>query len=264
MIDTNDTPKPPTATIDIITRDCDLFPHAAEYTLAINYQIDDSGEIAINTAECIPAGNQVPFVIGSTLHAELARRHGRALREHYQAAHGPAARSPAMRAAMAWILRAEGGYSADPDDPGGVTKYGISKRQYPLLDINKLTIEAALEIYRRDYWVAYRLDELPEPAALVTFDGLVNHAPADAIRILQRSIGARADGIIGPRTIDMTNRADQHQLILDMAARRLKLYAEIIERRPTSEKFRDGWNRRVINLLGYTLPRYFSEGSSNE
>lgn len=54
--------------------------------------------------------------------------------------------------AVAFVLRHEGGYTNDNRDPGGETKFGISKRAYPSLDIKNLTEEQAKVIYRRDYW----------------------------------------------------------------------------------------------------------------
>lgn len=50
------------------------------------------------------------------------------------------------------ILKHEGGYVNDPADPGGETKFGISKRAYPNLDIKNLTRQQAVEIYKRDYY----------------------------------------------------------------------------------------------------------------
>ena len=50
------------------------------------------------------------------------------------------------------ILNEEGGYVNHAKDPGGETKYGISKRAYPHLDINNLTLDEAEAIYRLDYW----------------------------------------------------------------------------------------------------------------
>ena len=50
------------------------------------------------------------------------------------------------------LMAHEGGYANDPRDPGGETKYGISKRAYPAVDIRNLTLEAAKAIYKRDYW----------------------------------------------------------------------------------------------------------------
>ena len=50
------------------------------------------------------------------------------------------------------VLRHEGGYVNDPLDLGGETKYGISKRSYPHLDIKNLTLDQAKQIYFRDFW----------------------------------------------------------------------------------------------------------------
>ena len=45
--------------------------------------------------------------------------------------------------ALALVLHHEGPFSSDPRDPGGPTKFGISQRAYPSLDIPNLTAEAA-------------------------------------------------------------------------------------------------------------------------
>src|SRR4030067_2776049 len=50
------------------------------------------------------------------------------------------------------ILAEEGGYVIDPLDPGGETKYGISKRAYPEINIPSLTTEQGKAIYMGDYW----------------------------------------------------------------------------------------------------------------
>ena len=53
---------------------------------------------------------------------------------------------------MTKLLQHEGGYVNDPDDLGGETKYGITKRRYPDLDIKNLTKEQAIAIYKRDFY----------------------------------------------------------------------------------------------------------------
>ena len=50
------------------------------------------------------------------------------------------------------VLEHEGGYVNDPKDLGGETKYGITKRFYPDVDIKNLTKEQAKTIYHTDYW----------------------------------------------------------------------------------------------------------------
>ena len=97
----------------------------------------------------------------------------------------------------------------DPDDPGGLTRYGISQRAYPDEDIRALTEERAREIYREDYWNRVRGNGIRygEVAAAV-FDMAVNTGIRQASLELQRAVNHVAgrselveDGIIGPRTI---------------------------------------------------------------
>ena len=76
--------------------------------------------------------------------------------------------------ALKFVLKWEGGYSNDLRDPGGETKYGISKRSYPKLDISKLTLKQAKEIYYQNYWLKAGCDKLPYPFNIVVFDTAVN------------------------------------------------------------------------------------------
>jgi lysozyme family protein len=92
--------------------------------------------------------------------------------------------------AFAAVIGVEGVYSNDPNDPGGETKYGISKRAYPNTDIKNLTLDQAKAIYRSDYWNPLQLDAKPWPTALLLFDCAVNQGrtfaatlPADPLGI---------------------------------------------------------------------------------
>src|SRR3990172_2815268 len=112
----------------------------------------------------------------------------------------------AFDSAVAHVLVHEAGYSNDPRDPGGETNWGISKRQYPTVDIKNLTRVQAIEIYRRDYWDKCRCGDLPPALGFVVMDCAVNQGCDEksdfyAQRNLQRAIGAKDDGRIGPRTI---------------------------------------------------------------
>lgn len=75
---------------------------------------------------------------------------------------------------MKFVLRWEGGYVNRPDDPGGETQFGISKRAFPMLDIKSLTEEEARDIYRTNYWLKAGCDKLEWPLCLVVFDTAVN------------------------------------------------------------------------------------------
>lgn len=75
---------------------------------------------------------------------------------------------------MIFIIKWEGGYVNDPNDPGGETKFGISKRAFPHLDILSLTFDQALEIYRREYWIRSGANSMSWPINLVHFNFCVN------------------------------------------------------------------------------------------
>ncbi len=72
------------------------------------------------------------------------------------------------------IVGVEGGYSNDPNDPGGETKYGIAKRYHPDEDIKNLTLERAKEIYLNDYWMPNACDDANFPLDICLFDSAVN------------------------------------------------------------------------------------------
>lgn len=73
-----------------------------------------------------------------------------------------------------------------PTDPGGVTKYGIAKSAHPNVDVAGLTLEAAEEIYRAEYWAKVDGDALGDPLALNVFDAAVNLGPPVARALLEQ------------------------------------------------------------------------------
>lgn len=143
------------------------------------------------------------------------------------------------------LIGNEGDYSNDPRDPGGETRYGISKRAYPNVDIKQLTLEEAKAIYRRDYWSAIRGDDMPDAVAFEVFDAAVNHGTTTAIRILQRALGVSADGVIGAVTLATAQATDPERFRMKFNAARLDYYTEL----PTWPAFGKGWVRRVANNL---------------
>jgi len=86
--------------------------------------------------------------------------------------------------AIKFVLKWEGGYHHDKNDPGGETNFGISKRSYPELDISKLTLKQAKEIYYQNYWLKCGCDKLPYPFNIVIFDTAVNMGRRRAMKFL--------------------------------------------------------------------------------
>lgn len=118
-----------------------------------------------------------------------------------------------FNACVAFTLREEGGLVDNPADPGGLTKYGISQRSYPDVDIANLTEDDAAEIYKRDYWSHVNGDALPDGLDLMVFDFAVNAGPSRSIRLLQQAIGVDSDGVMGPVTMATIAALDPRQMI---------------------------------------------------
>lgn len=151
---------------------------------------------------------------------------------------------PAFETAFEVVVGHEGGYCNDANDPGGETKFGISRRAYPTLDIAALTLEDARAIYRRDYWNRVQADALPPPLALLVFDAAVNNGVGAAIRWLQMAAKVRVDGVLGPATLAACNAARGASLCAEFQAQRLTFMASL----PTWKSFGLGWARRLCAL----------------
>lgn len=145
------------------------------------------------------------------------------------------------------VLRNEGGSAPtnDPADPGGTTKYGISQKTYPELDIAALTLAQAQQIYERDFWNPLHAEDLPDGLALCVFDAAVNHGVVTAIRLLQRALGVKVDGVVGAAT----KRAALEALPMHAAefmSLRLARYEEVAQGNERLTKFLHGWRMRVL------------------
>ena len=141
------------------------------------------------------------------------------------------------------IIGHEGGYTNDSRDPGGETKFGISKRAYPAVDIYHLTLDHAKLIYKRDYWDAVDAESIPGAARLMVFDCAVNCGLTAAKKLLQRAVGTKDDGIIGPKTrAAISNTTD---LPMKFAGFWLQYYTDL----PGWPTYGKGWTRRVANDL---------------
>jgi len=144
------------------------------------------------------------------------------------------------------LINHEGGYVFNPHDPGGETKFGISKRSYPHLDIHSLTLADAKTIYRRDFWDRAQCDKLHPDLAFDLFDGAVNSGIGQAIRWLQRAVGVADDGVVGPLTLASINRENDTSAI---RARYSGHRLDFMTRLSTWDVFGKGWARRIASNL---------------
>lgn len=174
------------------------------------------------------------------------------------------------------VLQQEGGYADITGDPGGRTKYGICERDFPSCNIQTLTQEEALAIYRREYWSREGIqrsccDLMPWPLALAHFDTVVNIGNAKrrdgelawagvanenqwvwtgiANKILQRALGIGDDGLIGPTTIKAISVAILGDVIYNQMELRRQYYHTLADRNPLGfGQFLRGWLKRCDHI----------------
>jgi lysozyme family protein len=132
------------------------------------------------------------------------------------------------------LFGVEGGFQKNPNDPGNYrpdgtlvgTKYGISARSYPHLDIPNLTLEEATEIYYDDFWKKLGCQAMPLWLAEFAFDFAVNSGVGYVARRIQRAVGVLDDGIVGPRTIAAISQADPRNVLRLLFVARARTFAE--------------------------------------
>lgn len=141
------------------------------------------------------------------------------------------------------LMGHEGGYSNDPQDPGGETQWGISKRSYPNTDIKALTRDGAKAIYLKDFWAP--LADADSAIKFQVFDFAVNGGLTVAIRKLQTAVGVADDGNWGPHSMQALSFMEKNDVLLRYAAQRLLFYTSL----KGWPNYGKGWTIRVANNL---------------
>lgn len=156
-------------------------------------------------------------------------------------------------AAFEALIGHEGGYSNHPDDPGGETMYGVTKRVARAHgytgEMRNLPLATAKSIAKVAYWDAVRGDDMPAELDFQLFDTCYNSGADRAIRLLQRATDTLEDGKLGPNTMGQVEKAVHLNRVPALIARfnghRLLFLASL----GTWPSFGKGWARRVANNL---------------
>lgn len=145
----------------------------------------------------------------------------------------------------------DSGYSNDPNDSGGETKFGISAR-FLGRSPKDLTLIGAKSIYQVDFWNACGCDkvsDISQGLALMLFDCCVNQGPTVGTKLLQKAVGVTPDGVIGPITLSKITIDRVEKILLDFALARIERYNHLALIDPKDMKFLCGWIIRVFNVL---------------
>ena len=149
------------------------------------------------------------------------------------------------------LIREEGGYVNDPVDRGGETKYGISKKSYPQLNIKELTLDMAKNIYKKDFYDKMMLEHIKDDdVATEILEECVNMGRRTATYFLQiavTTLGANIamDGYMGRKTIDAVNDFHAHDILMMIKSLSVAHYLNLTHDYPPMQKYLKGWIKRV-------------------
>ena len=163
--------------------------------------------------------------------------------------------SEKFKKAFNYMVKNEGGYVNNSSDPGGETKYGISQRSYPNLNIRQLSLKDAEKIYFCDYWLKGKFEQIPdENVATQLFDLSVNLGIRASTIVLQRalrSVGINVveDGLLGSQTLSGVIFSKPSNLLAAIKSEAAGYYRLIAAKNPRQQKFLNGWLNRAYRQI---------------
>lgn len=152
------------------------------------------------------------------------------------------------------VMGDEGGYQNGANDHGGETKYGISKRSYPHLDIPNITQEMAREIFKKDFFNKISGDKLFEKnagAAVHLADVAFNSGPGKAAEMLSDVLGIPKQKRITQEMIDMI--PGDESIVKKLSARRHTFYNYRASVDPIDAGNLKGWMNRLDSVNAFIL-----------
>ena len=152
--------------------------------------------------------------------------------------------------ALEITLKHEGGETVDT---GGYTKWGISQKAYPGLDIKNMSRSQMAAIYRRDYWDKIQGDKIRDQnAAAVLFDYAVNAGTGAATKAAQTVLGITVDGGFGPQTLAAINAAGA-AFAGKLTQYRISFYTKLAASNPAKYgQYLKGWIKRAESFFKLT------------
>lgn len=158
---------------------------------------------------------------------------------------------------LSMLLHHEGGFVNHPQDPGGMTNLGVTKRVYEAWvgrevtegTMRDLTFVDVAPIYKKNYWDKVRGDDLPSGVDWCAFDWAVNSGSGRPGKAIQRAVGATPDGAIGPKTLQSIMNHEPKMIIESVYTQRQSFYESLGH----FDTFGRGWTRRNKETLDQAL-----------
>lgn len=155
------------------------------------------------------------------------------------------------------------GYANDPDDLGGATMVGVTmatyteycrKKGYPRPTVERLramTYTQWLDILKTMFWDRWKADEIKNQSVAEILVDWVWASGKYGITIPQQVLGITVDGVVGPKTLVAVNAQAPAAFFARIVAERKAYIDRIYKSRPTNNKYKNGWLRRLNAITFY-------------
>ena len=163
-----------------------------------------------------------------------------------------------------WILKWEGGFVNDPLDKGGATNKGVTiavwksqgydkdgDRDIDVADLKLITVEDATNIMKKNYWDRWKADQIKNQAIANTLVDWVWGSGACGIKIPQRILGVKDDGVVGGKTLEALNKQNPKEFLEKLYLARFNFLDGIVASNPSQKRFIKGWKNRMNDLILY-------------
>lgn len=142
----------------------------------------------------------------------------------------------------------------DPDDLGGQTYAGISRKNWPKWegwkDIDNGRIPDPRKVatfYREGFWDVIHGDAIvSQRIATSIFSFAVHAGESTAVRLAQRAASVRDDGVVGKMTLFALNSVDADLFLAKFALAKIARYRDICVKNPAQRKYIIGWINRTL------------------
>ena len=161
-----------------------------------------------------------------------------------------------------FILKWEGGFVNDPLDKGGATNKGVTLAVWKaqgydkngdgkidVADLKLLSTNDATNILKKNYWDRWKADQIKSQAIANTVVDWVWGSGAWGIKIPQRILGVKDDGLVGSKTLQALNNQDPKKFLEKLYLARFDFLDGIVASNPSQKRFIKGWKNRMNDLI---------------
>jgi len=155
------------------------------------------------------------------------------------------------------VAKWEGRFVNNPNDKGGATNMGITIGTWRKVGYDKdgdgdIDVQDIRLLDERDfacvlkiYWNRWSANSIINQSVANILVDWVFNSGAWGIKIPQRVLGLKQDGVVGPATLKAINSANQKELFNKIFEARKKFLNDIVSNNPSQKVFIKGWLNRL-------------------